>query len=180
MPQDPIIAPEGSAWPDEAALADAVAELEAALGTTLPEPYRSFLLTYGGGAPYPLIFDYAPDEDDPERFLDRLNRPARVQELFTGKTFGDGTPQGFAAIGEDPGGLIVLLSLHPGDFGAIYAWSATAEPWGGPNNSPDMLVHLGADFGAFMASLYETEDLMGYEHWSTPQRRALKRDLVLP
>ncbi len=180
MSRDPIIAPEGAAWEEPAAMADDVARLEADLGETLPQDFRNFLLTFNGGAPYPLIFDFPPDEDEPMRFLDRLNRAGRILELRSGTTFGAGPPPDVLMIGEDPGGLIVLMSLQPRTLGSIYGWYGTSEPWGAANNGPEGIVPLAPDFRSFLAGLYETDDMMAWEHWSTPQRRALQRPLVLP
>ena len=173
MQNELVIAPLGDTWKSKDSSEKAFQSLEQVLGSSLPADYRQFLLEYDGGSPYPLIFHFSLDEDDPERFLDRLHCCDRVKDLFLAKPFGDGIPFGMLIIGEDPGGLQVLISLKEEDFGRVYALYPVSEP---PNSS---LVFLAEDFRTFLGLLFETEERIGWEHWYTPRRKSQCRPLLL-
>lgn len=179
MTTDPIIAPNGDAWPDPAATAAKVATLETQLGSALPEPYRNFLVSTDGGAPYPLIFEDPRDPADPYRFLDRFNSTDFIARAMSGEIYSGGEPKGYVIIGEDPGGLVVVLSLQPADLGAVYIWESSTAPWGTGENTAAALIPLAPDFASFVQALYDTPDRMGWTHWAIPIRERLQRPLVL-
>ena len=165
----PVIAPDRDGWSKREDNLGAVLSLEEAVGCLLPQDYRDFLLEYNGGAPYPQVFRFAPDPEDPDRFLDRLHSAEFAQQLFVERPFGDNLPTGTLIIGEDPGGLQLLLSLRAEDLGRVHAlYPVDASP----------LVTLADSFRDFLRLLHETEDGIGFEHWHTPARRAHCRKLL--
>ena len=170
-----IIAPNDADWASPEETKAEVLRLEETLGGRLTEPFRSFLETYNGGAVYPLIFRCGENE----YYLDRLYSVEWIQHLLQGTVFGCGLPTGFLPIGQDPGGLEILLCLEAHRSGQIFAWPLTSEPWGGPTNSEERLVKLGSCFRTFVQSLYDTEASEGWEHWYTHRRRDLQRPLTL-
>ncbi len=149
-----------------------VAAWEASFGQDFPGEYRSFLTRYDGGFPYPLFFDEAtPDAfrrfPDPRAICDRLFSLDEAQAHTGTGMFGGGTPPGFVVFGEDPAGLSLLLSMRSQDLGGIFLWQATTLPWGSDGNDEGRLFKQADSFVAFLDSLYETDDLEGYEHWAT-------------
>ena len=88
----PVIAPDGDSWSSREDNLKAVLSLEEALGCSLPQDYRDFLIDYDGGAPYPQVFQFSPDTDDPDRFLDRLHSAEFARQHFLERPFGDDVP----------------------------------------------------------------------------------------
>lgn len=181
MSEELAIAPEKPGWSDPAETACAIAAWEAATDTTLPERYRGFLLRYNGGFPYPNLFDVSAEVDpvDTIRIAERFYTIQMAAELGSGAIYGAATPQGCVMIGEDPGGLILLLGLGGAARGAIYLWPATAMPWGEEHNTPADLVKQADSFETFLAALYDTPDRIGHAHWHTPFGAANARPLTL-
>lgn len=167
------IAPEKGRAPIPSDQAARIADFAAGVGSKLPVEYATFLTRYDGGFPYPNVFDeVTPDavrrSVDKQAFCDRLFSLENVESHANGEVFGKAVPVGFLFIGEDPGGLIFLLSLRPGDFGAIFLWQANSATWGSPDNNEDHIFQQSDSFPTFLDSLYDTEDKIGYDHWATP------------
>lgn len=181
MSEELVIAPEKPGWSDPAETARAIAAWEAETGTALPEPYRGFLVRFNGGFPYPNLFDVPAEVDpvDTMRIADRLYTIQAAAEFGSGAVYGAATPQGYAMIGEDPGGLILLLGLAGAARGAVYLWPATATHWGEEDNAPASLVKQADSFEAFLAGLYDTPDRIGHDHWHTPFGAANAQPLTL-
>lgn len=156
----------------------------AALGRTLPKDYQTFLLRYDGGAPYPNIFDDPTPAElrevaDTQVFCDRLYPLDDARAEAEGANYGDAVPSGFVPFAEDPGGIVLLLSLREGDFGAVMVWRATIATWGSDDNNHSHLFRQSDSFTAFLTSLYDTDDKIGYAQWTTPWRLENARDLDL-
>jgi len=170
------IAPERGRDPLPADQQQRVTSFVTSLGVALPAPYQEFLVRFDGGAPYPNIFnDARPAEvrgfPDNQAFCDRLYDLSRVMELQAGDSYGDGIPSGFILIGEDPGGLEIMLSLRSQDFGAIYVWQGTADRWASETNNETLIAKQADSFVAFLNSLYDTPDRIGLDQWETPLRK---------
>jgi hypothetical protein len=177
-----LIRPVEREWPDVAATKAAVDAWEAANGIALPADYRAFMLRYGGGRVYPLIFDctiprerYPTTDERPATYLDLLYEWTMVERIWNGAMFGNRNPPGLLVIGCNPGGLEVLLGVRPPHHGKIFTWLHTPHPWGDPDNDT---FWLQADsFRAFMESLYENERHEGYDYWHLPGLKHLERPL---
>jgi hypothetical protein len=167
------IAPEKGRAPIPADQAARITDFATNIGGQLPVDYLTFLTRYDGGFPYPNVFDeVTPDavrrSVDRQAFCDRLFDLENVAAHSRGETFGKAVPTGFLLIGEDPGGLIFLLSLRPDDFGALFLWQANSAPWGSAENNETHIFQQASSFSDFLDSLYDTEDKIGYDHWATP------------
>ncbi len=74
---DEVIAPLSEEWMIPSDLENRVAGWERSAGVRLEASYRSFLMSYNGGRPYPNVFDVAIPENiwgssDRQTFLDQL------------------------------------------------------------------------------------------------------------
>ena len=105
--------------------AERVADLEGRLGVTLPDDYKQFMQTVNGGVPEPDSF----------AVLDRghvmigvlygiLDPPASNDLLYENEELRswDELPDGFVAIGEDPGGNRLLMKIAGERAGGVYFW----------------------------------------------------------
>ena len=145
------------------------------LGRKLPADYRTFLIRYDGGSPYPNIFDeVTPDAvrrgPDTQAFCDVIYDLDYARSETDDATYGNAVPSGFIPIAQDPGGLEILLSLRDADFGHVFLWQGTTEPWGSEGNNENRLFRQASSFVAFLDSLYDTPDKIGYDQWATPWR----------
>ena len=144
------------------------------------------MLRFGGGYPYPNSFDSAiiraggVISSDPRMYVEFFYSIAEMQGHWQRETYGDGTPPGMAMIGDEPGGTEVLLSLRPQDFGVVYLWLGRTNVWGTDGNDESALHRQADTFNAFLASLDDTPDKAGYEHWSIPRNLASAREFDLP
>jgi hypothetical protein len=150
-----------------------IAAWETHLGQRIPTDYRAFLIRYDGGFPYPNVFeDVTPDAvrrvPDKAAICDRLYGLDLAKAETDGATFGKGVPPGYALIGQDPGGLILLLSLRAGNAGAIHIWQSTSNIWGTDGNDESRVFKQADSFTAFLGSLFDTSDKVGYDYWATP------------
>ncbi len=179
-----IIAPQHAEWPDLSQSSAKITHWESQTGRRLPADYRNFMTTYGGGRPYPNVFEVAiPDDvwDSYEKtvFCDPLYAWDYAADVWQKSTFGDGTPTDLFFIGTDPGNLQLLLSLRPKDLGKIYLWIPTRDSWGSDTNNETHLYLQAPTFSDFVVGLFDTTDFIGKEHWHTPRNEMLARDLIL-
>ncbi|WP_020178965.1 SMI1/KNR4 family protein [Methylopila sp. M107] len=175
-----LIRPLEADWESVADPTAAIENWEAASGETLPADYRAFLKTFNGGRIYPNMFAYSvpltgASSTGAMTFLDRLHDWAHVEAVSGGEMFGDRFPPGFLAIGCDPGGMEILLSLRAEDHGAAFCWLHDDEPWGSPRNAH---VHwLAASFDDFVDGLRDVAERAGRRYWDRPALRRLVRRL---
>jgi SMI1-KNR4 cell-wall len=179
-----IIGPNGPQWPDLSQLRTKITEWETASGYRFPEDYRTFMLRYDGGRPYPNTFKVAVppnlwDMAEDLTYVDPLYSWDFSRALQDKTTYYEGTPNGFWFIGCDPGGLELLLSLRAKDYGRVYSWRGTYNAWGTAGND-DTTVYLQAgSFERFLFTLFDTPDKQGYNYWQTPHQIMLARDITL-
>ena len=150
-----------------------IKQWSAALGREIPHDYETFLLRYNGGAPYPNIFDDATPAEfraiaSTQTFCDILYDLDAAMAETNGATYGAAMPAFHIAFGEDPSGLIFLISLEAETFGTIALWRATDAIWGTEGNTEARLFTQSASFTAFLDSFYDTPDKIGQDHWGIP------------
>ena len=180
----PLIAPDGVEWPDLTQAPDIIAAWEQAAGCKLPAAYRSFMLGYGGGRIYPSMFvvDQPPEiwgMADFCTFCDPLYDWDYAVSLWNGETYLDARPKDFFFIGCNPGGLEILMSLRPADYGCIYTWWGRALPWGENGNDQRNVYLQAGNFTDFIDQMFENESRDAYAYWATPRHKMLARELVL-
>lgn len=108
--------------PVTAAVLDAV---EKRLGVTLPPEYRQFLLTVNGGVPTPDCFEVPARGDVMLSVLYGVGSERTALDLEYEQeqaTQWDPLPPGYLAVGEDPGGNVLLLSTLGKDAGRVWFW----------------------------------------------------------
>lgn len=181
---DEVIAPLSEEWMIPSDLENRVAGWERSAGVRLEASYRSFLMSYNGGRPYPNVFDVAIPENiwgssDRQTFLDQLYDFDYATSLYDKEIYGAGTPHQFFFIGSNPGGLELLMSMRPQDAGAVYCWSGTDVPWATGANTEAALFAQAPSFPAFVASLYDTPDKIGYDYWESPRHKQLSLPFVV-
>jgi len=101
-----------------------VSEVEKRLGVVFSKSYKDFLLTYNGGLFEEQLLSLDSDETNivflgvgGEKDLVHINR------LYDGRL-----PASVVAIGMDPGGDLVCLSLREDEsYDSVYYWRAEAE-----------------------------------------------------
>jgi SMI1-KNR4 cell-wall len=179
-----IIAPLHAEWPDLSKMPATIAQWEAQEGRKIPADYRGFMINYGGGRPYPNVFEVAiPDDlwDSYEKtvFCNPLYAWEYAVGVWAKSTFRDGTPTGLFFIGTDPGNLQLLISLRPKDYGKVYLWVPTNDTWGSDTNNDTHLYLQAPTFTDFIMGLFDTPDSIGKDQWHTPRNEMLARDLIL-
>ena len=160
---------------------DQITAWEKVQGITLPKDYRDFLVRYNGGRVYPRMFKHkmgslqaGPFVDDSgETYLDLLYPWETVEMHWQGKTYGKGVPSQHIVIGENPGGIQVIMSLTPQDKGKIYSWFHSRTPWGTEENTKK--YPLADSFSEFLKNLYDNGN--DYDDWHIPLYDTLAREL---
>jgi hypothetical protein len=133
-----------------------VVELEATerwLGVTFPDDYKQFLLTHNGGRPDPNCFSVKDRGDSLVEMLygiqDSRTHNDLVRELEWATEL-EPLPNGFIAIGHDPGGGSLLLSTTGSDRGEVYFW---ARSWLWVQEDGYNTFPVANSFQAFLESL---------------------------
>ncbi|MBA3819959.1 MAG: SMI1/KNR4 family protein [Deltaproteobacteria bacterium] len=132
----------------------AIRALEDELGLVLPPAYRTFLLQNNGGYADPNVFER---EDNRRTGRQR----ALVQDFFTidevrkyrGWHRGR-VPENLLAVGRDPGGNMLLVSVGGPDVGRVYFWDHDRE------TTPPTYANVYSvadDFSRFLASLHDPD-----------------------
>ena len=171
-----IISPNISGPNETPALQDEIAAWEKSSGLIIPKSYKNFICKYDGGTIYPNVFELNVDPEkyglnDQFVFFDRAYPWSYALSLWNREVYFDGTPQGYFFIGEDPGGIQVLLSLHEHDYGRVKCWFHSSWTWGEDDNNESHLIEQAVSFEQFVESFMDTTDKMGLDHWETPKRK---------
>ena len=134
-----------------------VKDFEQLIGYSLPTDYRRFLLTNNGGKPNPDFFD-VPGWRYKESFVTDLKGIktglkvdlAKLYNLFEGRL-----PKGFIAVGADPGGNLILLSLDGSTQGKVYFFDHENEPDDATDDVKDYpnIYEVGKSFDQFLNNL---------------------------
>ena len=127
---------------------------EERLNLTLPEDYRTFLLTYNGGRPKEAAFDFTRNGRKDGSWIGRLRgltekRGANLEQMY-------GYSRGFVAahffpIAPDAGKHALYLSLGQEDYGAVYFGDTDEVSEDGINT----MYFVAPSFTAFMNSLFD-------------------------
>jgi hypothetical protein len=179
---DRLIRPLTQDWNTVISPADEIARWEKENKLRLPADYRTFMLKYNGGRVYPLIFryeiplEYYPSDED-ITFLDPLYDWTYVEKIYKGEEFAEGLPDKMISVGSNPGDLELLLSLDEKTHGQIFCWLHSNIPWGEEGNNK--IWPQAVSFKAFIESLFENADNIGFEHWYLPGLKHLQRELKL-
>ena len=135
--------------------AQKVSALEKRLGVRLPTDYKKFLRTTNGGCPEPNCFKV------PDRGLALVGILYGIRDQRTScdleyeqeqATFWDPLPDGVIAIGDDPGGCLLLMDTVGKNPGQVLFWDRKGF-WvrkDGKNTFP-----VATSFDAFVKSLRE-------------------------
>ncbi len=135
-----------------------LAEYEASLGLSLPEDYKTFLISCNGGIPFPHQLDipntkHAVLLDVLYGIKDERTPGDLVYEL---QHHQPDLPEGFLPIGHDPGGSPFLMGTTGQYRGRVYFWDRT---WFFKESSSSENTYWLADgFIELLNSLYESED----------------------
>ena len=104
---------------------------EKEIGHELPSFYRDYLIQFNGGKPAHPFFDvptwqFKISLIQEFKGLDSNYIGVDLREIHLIK--GDIFPSGFIAIGKDPGGNLILISLEGNTRGKIYFWDHELQP----------------------------------------------------
>jgi len=174
-----LICPVGESWEAGEPINQAIADWEKSADYALPADYRTFLINYNGGRPYPNMFRHTaltPEEGSPnptEHFVDPLYSWDRA--VSWSNELGNRLPTGCLAIGADPGLLEIVLSLRAEDVGAVYSWVRNWADWGSAENR--YFCPQASSFGVFIAALFDDDEKNGYDYWRTPRGESVQRAL---
>lgn len=131
-------------------------QAEAEMNKTLPESYRRFLLQHNGGRPSQKYFPLTGDPRDTHGMLEWLFPIERgnVYDLVTGNLFLDGRlPDHLVAIGADPGGNQICLSVAGDDLGKVYFWDHEDEVEEGETPDDHNVYLIANSFAEFLNGL---------------------------
>lgn len=131
-------------------------KLESKNNINLPNKFKDFLLKWNGGTPEPSLFKISDEEG------------SSVMNYFysIGDTYYDiedyldiydlRLPNGFIAIGDDPGGNAILVGTKEPYYDQIYFWDHEEE-----QDEPNMsnMYFLANDIWEFLDSLYEDTEM---------------------
>ncbi|RJG36368.1 SMI1/KNR4 family protein [Motilimonas pumila] len=101
-----------------------IAATEEALGCQFTDEYKHFLETYNGGLFSEQVFEF--DDDETNVIFLGINGEKDLVQINT--LYKEKLPSGLVAIGMDPGGDLVCLSLRNNTKDRVYYWRAEEEP----------------------------------------------------
>ena len=137
-----------------------IAILEAGRNIKLPVAYKKFLLENNGGEPEPNYFDI-PDLPGKGSLVDYFNglgvsTPYGNLEAAL-DTYRDRLPDGFIAIGADPGGNVLCLGIKMPHLDKLYYWDHHDELDKRGRSKKDMgnMYWLADDIYEFLDNLRE-------------------------
>jgi hypothetical protein len=106
--------------------ADALAAAESRLGVTFPDEYRAFLHTPNGLLPETGVCFTVPDRGDvllgSLYGVGRERSAGDLEHEQAEATMWHLLPAGYIAVGDDPGGNLLLLATLGDDSGRVYFW----------------------------------------------------------
>jgi hypothetical protein len=126
-----------------------VSALEAKVGRAFPEPYRTFVITYGGEA-------IGAEENPVAAFFGIGTKASDLGKEIA--MYRDRIPADTLPIARDWGGNLFLLGLHGEHFGQIFRWRHEEEADEGETPSYRNVSLVADDFDQFVESLDEGPD----------------------
>ncbi|MHA3916577.1 SMI1/KNR4 family protein [Halovulum sp. GXIMD14793] len=146
--------------PNKPTTAEEIAAFETRLGRALPKAYKAFLLTQNGGLPARSLFRYDGRRKDSVNFYGvgvatSYNNIDKTLTVFAGRI-----PDGFLAIGDDPGGNQICMSLD--EPGAMYLWDHEREA---DEGQPPTMANMHPSEPSFEAFINSLEADPNDEDW---------------
>jgi hypothetical protein len=131
---------------------DELSVLETEIGAAVPDPYRSFLLRYNGGAPSPNVVDVggAPGTPTDVQVFFGVRRSIETSNIgWNKRMFAERIPSPLLPIAVDSGGNLFCLTLSgPRRGNIMYATLEGASP---------QFYLVATDFDLFLAKLRDWE-----------------------
>jgi len=127
-----------------------VVALEATMGATIPEPYRTFLLTYNGGSPTPdvIVIDGAPFKSTDIQVFYGIGTIHETSEISWSLEVRTGCLENkLLPIACDSGGNFFVIPLTDEERGSVYYFNV----WSGgrPLDPPEPYL-VAPDFQSFL------------------------------
>ena len=161
----------------------AVERWEQREGIKLPEDYRKFILKYNGGKVYPRLFRNPFPENalsvwSPELMLSSLYWWDYVESHWRGETYGkQSVPPGHLLIGDDPGGVEIILAVDGPKRGTVSVWNHSTCRFGTDSNTD--FYWVADSFFAFLALLFDDDAQSDRDGWHIPLYDKLAKKLEL-
>jgi hypothetical protein len=130
-------------------------QLEARVGSVLPDDYRRFMSEFNGGRPEPSGFVFPTEDgksDSAVRYfltLDDREERYTIQEFLD--RYGDRIPQKLLPIACDSFGNLVLLDAGAKSAGAVCVWDLEKESMDEP--TWDNIADVASSFTEFLDAL---------------------------
>lgn len=126
-----------------------IAVAEEVLKVRFTDEYKHFLETYNGGLFSEQVFEF---DDDDETNVIFLGINGGKDLVHINSLYQERLPNGLVAIGMDPGGDLVCLSLRDDTSNRVYYWRAEEEP-----GELEKLVLVSESFNGFLEILGEDD-----------------------
>jgi hypothetical protein len=125
-----------------------IATAEEVLKVQFTDEYKHFLETYNGGLFTEQVFEF----DDDETNVIFLGINGEKDLVHINSLYQERLPNELIAIGMDPGGDLVCLSLRGDTCNRVYYWRAEEEP-----SELEKLVLVSESFNGFLEILSEDD-----------------------
>ena len=169
------------------ALRAQIARSEQAFNVVFPPVYRDFLISYGGGFPWPSDIEVGDPRSEDIVTVFEFHHPAIIETLMRGDTYANATPQGYIFVA-DANGVQIVMSGSRADLGRLLLWRPSGLPWVQPadpdlgerGNTPDDMIAIAQSFTSL---LFMMQELPGSEvarqNWENTKNRTLARRVNL-
>jgi cell wall assembly regulator SMI1 len=140
---------------NEKVAAKAIENFEATIGKTLPNDYKTFLLTFNGGEPEDNEFSVpkAKTGSNVRVFYGLTDKHGEGDLFHEHEVLIERVPAGILPIGGDSCGNCICLSLRSDTFGQVFFWDHELEADEGKPATFSNLFLVGDSFDNFLARL---------------------------
>ncbi len=142
-----------------------IQKFELVIGQQLPDEYRRFLLQHNGGHPEPSVFNIQGDmitgkgNNSVVNRLFGLHNGPHSSLMLNVRTFHERLPKDLIAIGDDPFGNLLCISLGAKDTGCIYFWDHEEEVDEGETPTMQNVYWVAPGFLAFLECLRPQQEI---------------------